>query len=215
MTTELRPHVDEWEDAEWFPNDVFTRMAELGYLGLKYPEEYGGEGGDHVHDAVLAEELARAARAALSAGIGAHIGIATPPIWKFGTEEQKQRFLVPAIQGREDCARSASPSPRRLGRGRASAPSPEVDGGYVVNGSKTFITNGVRADFVVTAVKTKEEGGHQGLSLLVLEKGMEGFSVAKQAREARVARLRHRRALLRRLSCPRRTCSARRTRAST
>jgi alkylation response protein AidB-like acyl-CoA dehydrogenase len=57
VTKELRPHADEWEDAEWFPNDVFTRMAELGYLGLKYPEEYGGEGGDYVHDAVLAEEL--------------------------------------------------------------------------------------------------------------------------------------------------------------
>jgi acyl-CoA dehydrogenase len=54
VAKELRPHADEWEDAEWFPNDVFTRMAELGYLGLKYPEEYGGEGGDYVHDAVLA-----------------------------------------------------------------------------------------------------------------------------------------------------------------
>ena len=96
---ELRPHVAEWEDAEWFPNEVFTRMAELGLLGLKYPEQYGGQGGDYLHDAVLVEELTGAGSGGLSAGIGAHIGIATPPIWKFGTEDQKQRFLVPAIRG--------------------------------------------------------------------------------------------------------------------
>ena len=66
--TELRPHVGEWEDAEWFPNEVFTRMAELGYLGLKYPEQYGGQGGDYVHDAVLAEELTGAGSGGLSAG---------------------------------------------------------------------------------------------------------------------------------------------------
>ena len=79
-------------------------MAELGYLGLKYPEEHGGEGGDYVHEAVLTEELPRAGSGGLSAGIGAHIGIATPPIWTFGTEEQKRRWLAPAIRGEKIAA---------------------------------------------------------------------------------------------------------------
>jgi acyl-CoA dehydrogenase len=175
IAAELRPHAMEWEDARWFPNDVFTRMAELGYLGLKYPEEWGGQGGDHIHDAVLSEELARSGSGGLAAGIGAHIGIATPPIWKFGTDDQKRRFLAPAIRGE----RIAEPGAGSDVAGIRTF-AKRVDGGYVVNGAKTFITNGVRADFVVTAVKTTEEGGHQGLSFLILEKGMEGFSVSKK-----------------------------------
>jgi alkylation response protein AidB-like acyl-CoA dehydrogenase len=180
VATELRPHVTEWEDAEWFPNEVFARMAELGYLGLKYPEQYGGQGGDHVHDAVLTEELTGAGSGGLSAGIGAHIGIATPPIWKFGTEDQKQRFLVPAIRGERIAALAITEPGAGSDVAGIRTFARKVDGGYVVNGSKTFITNGVRADFVVTAVKTTEDGGHQGLSFLVIEKGMEGYSVSKK-----------------------------------
>jgi alkylation response protein AidB-like acyl-CoA dehydrogenase len=177
---ELRPHVTEWEDAEWFPNEVFTRMAELGLLGLKYPEQYGGQGGDYVHDAVLVEELTGAGSGGLSAGVGAHIGIATPPIWKFGTEDQKQRFLVPAIRGERIAALGITEPGAGSDVAGLRTFARKVDGGYVVNGSKTFITNGVRADFVVTAVKTTEEGGHQGLSFLLLEKEMEGYSVSKK-----------------------------------
>jgi alkylation response protein AidB-like acyl-CoA dehydrogenase len=180
VATELRPHVGEWEDAEWFPNEVFERMAELGYLGLKYPEEYGGQGGDYVHDAVLVEELTGAGSGGLSAGIGAHIGIATPPIWKFGTEDQKQRFLAPAIRGERIAALGITEPGAGSDVAGIRTFARRVDGGYVVNGSKTFITNGVRADFVVTAVKTTQEGGHQGLSFLILESDMEGYSVPKQ-----------------------------------
>jgi acyl-CoA dehydrogenase len=180
IETELRPHAQEWEDARWFPNDVFHRMAELGYLGLKYPEKYGGEGGDDLHDAVLTEELPRAGSGGLSAGIGAHIGIATPPVFRFGTEDQKQRFLVPAIKGEKIAALGITEPGAGSDVAGIRTFARRVDGGYVVNGSKTFITNGVRADFVVTAVKTTQEGGHQGLSFLLVEKGMEGFSVSKK-----------------------------------
>jgi acyl-CoA dehydrogenase len=180
VAKELRPHVGEWEDAEWFPNEVFTRMAELGYLGLKYPEEYGGQGGDYVHDAVLVEELTGAGSGGLSAGIGAHIGIATPPIWKFGTEDQKQRFLAPAIRGERIAALGITEPGAGSDVAGIRTFARKVDGGYLVNGSKTFITNGVRADFVVTAVKTTEGGGHQGLSFLLLEKEMKGYSVSKK-----------------------------------
>jgi acyl-CoA dehydrogenase len=180
VAKELRPHVNEWEDAGWFPDAVFTRMAELGYLGLKYPEEYGGQGGDHVHDAVLAEELTGAGSGGLSAGIGAHVGIATPPIWRFGTEDQKRRFLAPAIRGERIAALGITEPGTGSDVAGIRTLARRVEGGWVVNGSKTFITNGVRADYVVTAVKTTEDGGHQGLSFLILERGMDGFSVSRK-----------------------------------
>jgi acyl-CoA dehydrogenase len=163
VAEELRPHAGEWEDARWFPNDVFTRMAELGLLGLKYPRELGGRGGDHLDDAVLTEELSRCGSGGVAAGIGAHIGIATPPIWSFGTEGQKQRFLAPAIRGEKIAALGITEPGAGSDVAGLRTSARRVDGGYVVNGSKTFITNGVRADFVVTAVKTTEEGGQVAL----------------------------------------------------
>jgi acyl-CoA dehydrogenase len=180
VARELRPHAQEWEDARWFPNTVFTRMAELGYLGLKYPEEWGGQGGDHIHDAVLAEELSRCGSGGVAAGIGAHVSIATPPIWRFGTDDQKRRFLGPAIRGERIGALGITEPGAGSDVAGIRTFARRVDGGYVVNGSKTFITNGVRADFVVTAVKTTEEGGHHGLSFLIVEKGTEGFSVSRK-----------------------------------
>jgi acyl-CoA dehydrogenase len=180
VAEELRPHAEEWEEAGWFPNEVFARMAELGLLGLKYPREYGGRGGDHLDDAVLSEELARCGSGGLSAGIGAHIGIATPPVWRFGTDDQKERFLAPAIRGERIAALGISEPDAGSDVAGIRTFARRVDGGYVVNGSKTFITNGVRADFVVTAVKTTEEGGHHGLSFLILEREMEGFEVSRK-----------------------------------
>ena len=179
VDTELAPHAREWEDEKWFPNSVFDRLAELGWLGLKYPEEYGGEGGDYVHDAVFTEELSRCGSGGLAAGIGAHIGIATPPIWKFGTEDQKQRFLAPAIRGEKIAALGITEPDAGSDVASIRTTARRENGGYVVNGSKTFITNGVRADYVVTAVKTTSQGGHHGISFLVVEKGMDGFSVSR------------------------------------
>ena len=146
--------------------------------GLKYPTELGGQGGDYLHDAVWAEELAYAgAGGGVGAGLGAHTGIATPPIFKFGTPEQHQRFLVPAIKGEKVSALGITePGAGSDVAGIRTFARP-VDGGYVVNGSKTFITNGVRADFLVCAVKTTEEGGHHGLSFLILERDMPGYEV--------------------------------------
>ena len=177
---ELRPHVGEWEREGWFPNEVFGRMGELGLLGLKYPREYGGRGGDHLDDAVLSEELSRCGSGGVSAGIGAHVSIATPPVGEFGTDEQKARFLAPAIRGERIAALGITEPGAGSDVAGIRTFARRVDGGYVVNGSKTYITNGVRADFVVTAVKTTEEGGHQGLSFLILEREMEGYEVSRK-----------------------------------
>jgi acyl-CoA dehydrogenase len=181
VRTEIAPHVEEWEEARQFPRELYLRCGELGFLGLKYPEELGGQGGTYVHDAVWVEELSRSGAAGgVAAGLNAHVGIATPPIFNFGSSEQHRRWLVPAIRGEkigalgitEPGAGSDVASIRTFAR--------KVPGGYVVNGAKTFITNGVRADFLVCAVKTTEEGGHGGLSFLVLERDMPGYEVSRK-----------------------------------
>ena len=175
IENELAPHAREWEDAHWFPDDVFGKLAAQGYLGLKYPEEYGGEGGGYLADAVFTEELSRCGSGGVAAGIGAHIGIATPPVWKFGTEEQKQRYLVPAIAGEKIAALAITEPDAGSDVAAIRTLAKRVDGGFVLNGSKMFITNGVRAHFYVTAVKTTLEGGHHGISFLIVDRG-EGVS---------------------------------------
>ncbi|MEA2495890.1 MAG: acyl-CoA dehydrogenase [Thermoleophilaceae bacterium] len=180
VESELRPHAMEWEDAQWMPGEIFLRCGQLGFLGLKYEERYGGQGGGYLHDAVFAEELARCGSGGVGAAIGGHINIATPPIWKFGTEDQKQRWLVPAIKGEKIGALGITEPDAGSDVAGIRTFAEKVNGGYVVNGSKTYITNGVRADFVVTALKTTKEGGHHGISFLVLEKDMEGYSVSRK-----------------------------------
>jgi acyl-CoA dehydrogenase len=170
VESELLPQAPEWEAAGWFPNEVFVRLAELGYIGLKFPPEYGGDG-DPVADAVFVEELARCGSGGLAAGIGAHCGIALPPIWRFGSEAQRQRYLVPGIRGEKIAALAITEPDAGSDVASIRTRARRVDGGYVVNGSKTFITGGVRADVLVTAVKTTESGGHQGISFLIVDRG--------------------------------------------
>jgi acyl-CoA dehydrogenase len=178
LDRELAPHAAEWEAERWFPDDVFPKLAAQGLLGLKYPTELGGQGGDYLHEAVLVEELSRIGSGGTAAGIGAHINIATPPIWKFGTEEHKQRYLVPAIRGERIGALAITEPNAGSDVAALRTKAERVDGGWVVNGEKTYITNGVRAHFMVTAVKTTEEGGHHGISFLIVERG-EGVRSSK------------------------------------
>jgi acyl-CoA dehydrogenase len=178
---EIAPNVDEWEAAREFPRELYTRCAELGFLGLKFPEELGGQGGTHLHDAVWVEELARSGGSGgVAAGLNAHTSIAMPPIFKFGTEEQKQRWLPAGIAGEKIGALGITEP--GAGSDVASLTTTAVRHGdtYVVNGAKTFITNGVRADFLVCACKTSEEGGHGGISFLVLEREMPGYEVSRK-----------------------------------
>jgi alkylation response protein AidB-like acyl-CoA dehydrogenase len=181
VSKEIAPNVDEWEDAREFPRELYGRCAELGFLGLKFPEELGGQGGTHLHDAIWVEELARSGGSGgVAAGLNAHTSIAMPPIFNFGTEEQKQRWLVPGIAGEKIGALGITEPGAGSDVAGISTFARKVDGGYVVNGSKTFITNGVRADFLVCAVKTTQEGGHGGISFLVLEREMPGYEVAQK-----------------------------------
>ena len=181
VEAEIAPHVDEWERAEEFPRELFGRCAELGFLGLKFPEAYGGQGGDHLHDAVWIEELARSGGSGgVAAGLNAHTSIAMPPILNFGTEEQKRRWLVPGIAGEKIGALGITEPGAGSDVAGISTRAEKIEGGYLVNGSKTFITNGVRADFLVCAVKTTADGGHGGISFLVLEREMPGYEVSRK-----------------------------------
>jgi acyl-CoA dehydrogenase len=179
VKAEIAPHVDEWEQAREFPRELFNRCGELGFLGLKFPEQYGGQGGTHVHDAVWVEELSRSgASGGVGAGLNVHASIAMPPVFNFGTEEQRQRWIVPGIRGEKIGALGITEPGAGSDVAGIRTEARRVDGGYVVNGAKTFITNGVRADFLVCACKTSEAGGHDGLSFLVLEREMPGYEVS-------------------------------------
>jgi acyl-CoA dehydrogenase len=172
---ELTPHAQRWEEDHWFPDEVFGKLAAQGLLGLKYPLEYGGQGGDYLHEAVLIEELARVGSGGTAAGIGAHVNIATPPIWRFGTEEQKQRYLAAAIRGEKIGALGITEPGAGSDVAAIRTRAEPAEAGWIVNGEKTYITNGVRADFIVTAVRTTAEGGHHGISFLIIDRG-EGVS---------------------------------------
>jgi acyl-CoA dehydrogenase len=181
VETEIVPEQGEWERRREFPRELFGRAAALGFLGLKYPERLGGQGGDGVHDAVWAEEIAAAGMCGgVGAGLGAHTGIATPPVWNFGTDEQHERFLRPAIAGERIAALGITEPSAGSDVAAIRTSARKVAGGWIVNGSKTFITNGVRADFLVCAVRTTAEGGHGGISFLILEREMKGYEVSRK-----------------------------------
>lgn len=171
VETELNPHIEQWEADRWFPNEVFTKLAQHGFIGLKFPEEYGGEGGDHLHAAILCEELSRTGAAGLAVGICAHIDLALPPVYGFGNEDQRQRYLVPGIKAEKIGALAITEPGAGSDVANIQTRAEKVDGGWIVNGEKVFITNGVRADFYVAAVKTSAEGGHGGMSFLIIDQG--------------------------------------------
>ncbi len=179
VEAELAPHADEWERERWFPDALFPRMGALGFLGLKYEEEYGGQGGGYLHDAILAEELARCGSGGVAAGLGAHITIATPPVWKFGTEDQKQRYLVPSIAGDLIAALAITEPDAGSDVAGMKTMARPVEGGWVLNGSKMFITNGVRANYLVLAAKTTAEGGHGGISFFLVDTDQPGYEASK------------------------------------
>jgi len=170
---ELRPHAEEWEETT-FPDWVFRRMGELGFLGLSYPEEYGGQGGDYYSNLVLAEEMGGAHSGGLAMGVAVHTDMAPPPVFLFGTEEQKQRYLVPAIRGEKiSCLGITEPDAGSDVAGiktRAVRDSDE----WVINGSKTYITNGHRADFIVLVTKTDADAGYDGFTLFLVDMDLPG-----------------------------------------
>lgn len=175
----ILPNAHEWEEAEEFPLELYAQAAEAEILGIGYPEEVGGGGGDLSHVLVAADEMVLHGKSVgTCVGLGSH-GIALPPIVKAGTAEQKERFAKPVLAGRMVSALGITEPGG--GSDVASLRTKAVKDGdhYVVNGSKTFITSGCRADFVTCAVRTGGEG-HGGISMLIIERDTPGFSVSKK-----------------------------------
>jgi len=178
----IAPHAHAWEEAEEFPRTLYREAADAGVLAIGYPEAYGGGGGDVTHVLAAAEEMVIAGRSVGTAvSLGSH-GIAIPPILRLGSETQKQRFVPPVARG-ERIAALAITEPG-AGSDVAAITTRAVRDGdhYVINGTKTFITSGVRADQVTVAVRTGEKG-HGGLSMIVVERDAPGYSVSRKLKK--------------------------------
>jgi alkylation response protein AidB-like acyl-CoA dehydrogenase len=173
VVKELQPHADEWEE-QTFPNWVFNRMGELGFLGLDKPEEYGGQGGDYYTSLVLSEELVHAHCGGLGMGIAVHTDMAMPPILAFGTEEQKQEWVVPAIKGEKILCLGITEPDAGSDVAGIKTRATRDNGDYVINGSKTFITNGHRADVIVLVTKTDPDQGYDGFTLFLVPMDLPG-----------------------------------------
>jgi citronellyl-CoA dehydrogenase len=182
VAKELAPHVDEWERAELFPREVFTRMGKLGFLGMGFPEDVGGSGGDYWYNAVYGEELTRSGSAGMNMSLMVQTDMATPVIAAIGTREQKDEFLVPALRGEKIAALGVSEPNAGSDVAGIQTRAKKVGGDYVINGAKTFITNGTRADFITLAVRTGGEG-YGGISLMLFPTDTKGFRVAKKLKK--------------------------------
>ena len=172
---EITPHHEAWEHDGIVPRAVWRKAGDAGFLCLEAPEAFGGAGEpDYRFTAIMAEELARAGASGI--GFGLHTSIVLPYFLHFGTAEQQQRWLPPMVSGAAITA-IAMTEPA-AGSDLAGIRTTAVRDGdhYVVNGSKTFITNGINADLVIVAAKTDPAARHRGISLLVVERGMAGFS---------------------------------------
>ena len=171
---EMRPFVDEWEEAGSFPRELYQKAAKVGILGMGYPEALGGTPGDLFMQIAVWEELMRPGSGGLSAGLGS-LHIALPPILALGTPEQQERFIRLVLAGEKIAALAVTEPGGGSDVAGLQTTAVLQNDHYIVNGSKTFITSGCRADQVTTAVRTGGPGAH-GISLLVIEADTPGFS---------------------------------------
>ena len=178
---EVNPRIPEWEEAEMMPlRDIFSKMGSLGFLGLEYEEEFGGQGADHLFTVILAEEFGRCDHGSLPMALGVQVDMATPSLAKFGTAEQKAKYLKPALQGTNVC--SIAVSEPDAGSDVAGLRTRAVRDGdqWVINGSKMWITNSLQADWLCLLARTSDDGGYSGMSQIIEPTDAEGFSVSKK-----------------------------------
>lgn len=173
VASEITPHAAAWDEAHEFPRELYRKAGEAGLLGIGFPEEYGGAGGDWQHRVILADEIAECRVGGVWASLfGLHIAL--PPILALGTEEQKRRFAPAILCGEKISALGISEPSGGSDVARMKTRARRDGDHYVVNGEKTFISSGIRADLYTVAVRTGGEG-LGGISILVVEKGTPGF----------------------------------------
>jgi alkylation response protein AidB-like acyl-CoA dehydrogenase len=186
VDAEIAPQVAEWEEKGDFPDEVFRRAGELGFLGLAFPESAGGQGGDYWAQVVFLEEIGRVSQA-IAMVLSVQTDMATPPILEFGTQEQVDRWLKPALRG--DLIGAIGITEPDTGSDVASIRTRAVRDGeeWVLNGSKMFITNGARADFVTMVARTgdPDEGNPwSGISMFIVDTSLPGFGVSRRLQKS-------------------------------
>lgn len=181
-TNELEPVAAQIDEEERFPSENLNKMAELGLFGVTIPEEYGGSGGDSIHLAIAAEEVSRACGSTSTIYL-ASLSLACYPIYQFGTEEQRRRFVVPLAKGEKLACFALTESSAGSDAAAVQTAAIPRGNGYVVDGTKTFITNGAEADIAVVFATVDKSLRHRGMVALVVEKGAPGFSVGKKERK--------------------------------
>ncbi len=182
VETEILPHIGEWEEAGEFPRELYRKAAETGLLGVGHPESLGGFAENDVFMKIaVSEELMRSTSGGLVAGLGS-LDIGLPPVWKWGSEAMQERVVKPVLAGEKIAALAITEPSGGSDVANLQTRAKREGDYYRVNGSKMFITSGVRADFYTVAVRTGDPG-YGGVSLLLLEKGMEGFSVGRSLKK--------------------------------
>lgn len=175
----VAPTAAERDEKEYFPREIFDQMGELGILGLPYPEEYGGAGSDFLSYAIAVEEISRVC-ASTGIGTSVHISLASWPIFKYGTEEQKQKYLRPLAEGIKLGAFGLTEPNAGTDASAATTVAVRDGDSYILNGSKVFNTNGGEAEIEVIFASTDKAAGLKGLSAFIVEKGTPGLSFGKK-----------------------------------
>jgi hypothetical protein len=177
--SELRPNVMEWDEAQRLPLEIFPKLADLGLLGIIFPEEYGGSGLGYVEYATIIEELGRV-DGSIGLSVAAHNSLCTNHIFQFGSEEQKRKYVEPLATGKHLGAWGLTEAGAGSDASGTRTNAVRQNGGWVVNGSKNFITHAISGDTCVAVAVTDREKGNKGITAFVFEKGMRGFAPAKK-----------------------------------
>jgi len=176
---EIAPHVNDWDEAQHFPTELLPKLGEMGLMGVIFPEEYGGAGLGYIEYATVIEELSRV-DGSVGLFVAAHNSLCTNHIYKFGTEEQKKKYLVPLAQGKKLGAWSLTEPEAGSDAGGTRTTAVRQGDNWILNGSKTFTTNGTFADICVAMAVTDKSKESHGISAFILEKGMPGFRPGKK-----------------------------------
>lgn len=176
---EIRPHVQEWDERQHFPKELFPKMGELGLTGVIFPEEFGGAGMGYVEYATMIEELSRV-DGSIGLSVAAHNSLCTNHIFQYGTDEQRHRFVTPLAKGEKLGAWALTEPGSGSDASGLKTTAVRRDGGWVINGSKNFITHGISCDICVVLAYTDRAMRSRGISAFIVERGTPGFVAGRK-----------------------------------
>src|ERR687889_63308 len=177
--SEIAPHVMEWDESQHFPIELKPKLAELGLMGVIFPEEYGGAGMGYVEYATIIEELSRV-DGSVGISVAAHNSLCSNHIYQYGTEEQRKKYVTPLATGEHLGAWGLTEPSAGSDASGTKSTAVRTDGGWIINGSKNFITHAIHADTCVAMAVTDRAQRRKGISAFIFEKGMKGFAPAKK-----------------------------------